>query len=190
MNDLYFSCDAELNGPVYGVNSILSFGCAVYDIDKNLVGTFERNFDEIENGQQDSDTMDFWKRNQQAYDVTRINTVPPEIGMKDFYDFIERFDKKKVFMGYPAAYDFGWINYYLLRYVGKSPFGHSNCVDLKSVAFSLLKKKSFNHVTKRNFPKRWFDDLPHTHVAIDDAIEQGAMGVNILREMYGLEKIS
>ncbi len=35
---------------------------------------------------------------------------------------------------------------------------------------------------KRNMPKRWFDDLPHTHKALDDAIGQGALFCNILAE--------
>ena len=29
-------------------------------------------------------------------------------------------------------------------------------------------------------PKKWFDPLPHTHKALDDAIEQGALFCNIL----------
>jgi hypothetical protein len=31
-------------------------------------------------------------------------------------------------------------------------------------------------------PKHWFDKLPHTHVALDDAIEQGALFCNMLKE--------
>jgi len=31
-------------------------------------------------------------------------------------------------------------------------------------------------------PRRWFDKLPHTHVALDDAIEQGALFCNMLAE--------
>jgi hypothetical protein len=31
-------------------------------------------------------------------------------------------------------------------------------------------------------PKHWFDQLPHTHIALDDAIEQGALFCNMLRE--------
>ena len=42
---------------------------------------------------------------------------------------------------------------------------------------------------KRTMPKHWFDDLPHTHVAIDDAIEQGAMFINMMRETRGMEPI-
>jgi hypothetical protein len=35
---------------------------------------------------------------------------------------------------------------------------------------------------KRNMPRSWFDDCPHTHVALDDAIEQGRMFCNMLTE--------
>ena len=31
-------------------------------------------------------------------------------------------------------------------------------------------------------PKEWFDDFPHTHVALDDAKEQGALFCNMLAE--------
>ncbi len=34
---------------------------------------------------------------------------------------------------------------------------------------------------KRNMPKKWFDALPHNHVALDDAIEQGALFCNMLK---------
>ncbi|NJM40318.1 MAG: hypothetical protein HC853_05915 [Anaerolineae bacterium] len=38
--------------------------------------------------------------------------------------------------------------------------------------------------TKPNMPKRWLDaGLPHTHTALDDAIEQGALFCNMLVEL-------
>jgi hypothetical protein len=40
----------------------------------------------------------------------------------------------------------------------------------------------YRESTKRNMPKRWFEDLPHTHVALDDAIGQGALFCNMLAE--------
>ena len=43
-------------------------------------------------------------------------------------------------------------------------------------------KKDYRHCAKRNFPKQWFDQLPHTHIALDDAIEQGALFCNMLKE--------
>jgi hypothetical protein len=43
-------------------------------------------------------------------------------------------------------------------------------------------KKDYRESTKRNMPKHWFDKLPHNHVALDDAIEQGALFCNMLKE--------
>ena len=42
-------------------------------------------------------------------------------------------------------------------------------------------KTTYRDSTKKQMPRAWFDDLPHTHVALDDAIEQGALFCNILR---------
>ncbi len=46
-------------------------------------------------------------------------------------------------------------------------------------------KKDYRSVTKWSMPKRWFDRPPHTHVALDDAIEQGALFCNMLAENRG-----
>jgi hypothetical protein len=43
-------------------------------------------------------------------------------------------------------------------------------------------KSNYRESTKRNMPKRWFDNFPHTHVALSDAIEQGALFCNMLKE--------
>jgi hypothetical protein len=38
----------------------------------------------------------------------------------------------------------------------------------------------YRGTTKNNMPKAWFDPLPHTHKALDDAIGQGALFCNML----------
>lgn len=40
----------------------------------------------------------------------------------------------------------------------------------------------YRESTKRSMPRRWFDDHPHTHVALDDALGQGALFCNMLAE--------
>jgi len=42
---------------------------------------------------------------------------------------------------------------------------------------------SYRKAIKPRLPKHWFDELPHTHVALDDAIEQGALFCNMLAEL-------
>jgi hypothetical protein len=43
-------------------------------------------------------------------------------------------------------------------------------------------KTDYRKSTKRAMPQRWFDQHPHTHVALDDAIEQGALFCNMLAD--------
>jgi hypothetical protein len=53
---------------------------------------------------------------------------------------------------------------------------------MKTLAMALL-KVGYRDSTKRQMPRHWFDDLPHTHLALDDAIEQGALFCNMLKEL-------
>jgi hypothetical protein len=85
-----------------------------------------------------------------------------------------------VFVAYPAGFDFLFVYWYLIRFAGESPFSFS-ALDVKTYAMALLRKE-YRQSVKRNMPKRWFDDLPHTHRALDDAIEQGALFCNMLAE--------
>lgn len=87
---------------------------------------------------------------------------------------------KPVFVAYPAGFDFTFVYWYLLRFTGESPFSHS-ALDIKSFAMAVM-KSDYRASTKRNMPKRWFDKLPHSHIALDDAIEQGALFCNMLKE--------
>ena len=45
-----------------------------------------------------------------------------------------------------------------------------------------LMKTEYRGSTKRAMPRRWFDPRRHTHIALDDAIEQGALFCNMLAE--------
>ena len=53
--------------------------------------------------------------------------------------------------------------------------------DTTSFAMAVL-KTDYRESTKDNMPKHWFDKLPHSHVALDDAVEQGALFCNMLKE--------
>jgi hypothetical protein len=56
-----------------------------------------------------------------------------------------------------------------------------SALDIKTYAMALLKGE-YRQSAKRNMPRHWFDPLPRTHHALDDAIEQGALFWNMLRE--------
>lgn len=125
--------------------------------------------------------MEWWKTQPQAWNACRENLQPPELAMPNYVQWLESIPGKPVFVAYPAAFDFMFVYWYLIRFAGKSPFSHS-ALDIKTLAMALL-KTGYRDASKRRMPRHWFDDLPHTHLALDDAIEQGALFCNMLQEL-------
>ena len=176
--EIYVSTDVEADGPIPGIYSLLSLGSAAYLPDKTLLGTFTVNLETLPSAIADPDTMDWWKTQPQAWNACRENLQSPEAAMKDYLAWLKRLPGKPVFVGYPAAYDFMFVYWYLIRFTGESPFSHS-ALDIKTYAMALL-RKPYRESTKRNMPRSWFDQIPHTHQSLDDAVEQGALFCNML----------
>ena len=116
----------------------------------------------------------------EAWAACRTRLEPPDQAMKRYVAWIRSLKADPVFVAYPAGFDFSFVNWYLIRFIGESPFRHS-ALDIKSFAMAVL-QTDYLKSTKRHMPKQWLDELPHTHVALDDAIEQGALFCNMLRE--------
>lgn len=183
--EIYVSTDIEADGPIPGPHSMLSFGSAAYLADKSLVSTFSANLETLPSATAHPDTMAFWAKNQEAWMATRKDCRLPEHAMPAYVGWLKALPGRPVFVGYPAAFDFMFVYWYLIRFAGESPFSHS-ALDIKTFAMALMKTK-YRDATKRNMPKRWFDQVPHTHVALDDAIEQGALFCNMLEELRGAD---
>jgi hypothetical protein len=178
--EIYVSTDVETDGPIPGPHSILSFASAAYAPDKTVVGTFARNLRTLEGAAPHPKTEAWWAAHPEAWAACRSDQREPLVAMREYFDWLRALPGKPVFLGYPAAYDFMFIYWYLMKFVGESPFSHS-ALDIKTFAMGLL-GSDYRDASKRNMPKRWFDDLPHTHVALDDALGQGALFCNMLAE--------
>lgn len=182
-NEWYCSVDIETNGPIPPNNSMLSLGAAAFSSDGKLIDTFSVNFDELKGSCANPDTMKWWEENKEAYDASRQNTVDPLKGITQFVEWVNAHEGKPVFVGYPATFDFSFVYYYMINFGLKSPFSFS-ALDIKTYAMAVMKSE-YRQSTKRNMPQRWFPNDPHTHVAVDDAIEQGKLFCNILKEHLG-----
>lgn len=159
---------------------MLSLGAAAFSSDGEMLGTFSVNLETMALAEENQDTMQWWSENQAAYDATRTNLKNPKVAMQEFVDWVSSFKGKPVFVGYPAGFDFLFVYYYLIHYLGKSPFSFS-ALDVKTYAMAVM-KTPYRESTKKNMPKRWFSDAPHTHVAVEDAIEQGKLFCAMLKE--------
>jgi 3' exoribonuclease, RNase T-like len=186
MNEIYVSTDVETDGPIPAINSMLSFGSAAYLADKTLVSTFTANLETLPDATGDPKTMDWWQTQPEAWEACRQNLQSPETAMKNYLAWLKGLPGKPVFVSYPVAFDFMFVYWYLIRFAGESPFSHS-ALAIKTYAMAVM-KKGYRDSVKRNMPHRWFDKLPHTHQALDDALEQGALFCNILKEHLNSSK--
>ncbi|MEY4562194.1 MAG: hypothetical protein RLZZ618_1471 [Pseudomonadota bacterium] len=178
--EIYVSTDVEADGPIPGPHSMLSFASAAFTAEGQLVSTFSANLAELDGAAGHPDTLAWWQKNPEAWQACRTDLQQPAPAMTAYVAWLKALPGKPVFVGYPAAYDFLFVYWYLIRFAGESPFSHS-ALDIKSYAMAVL-GRPYRSSTKQNMPKRWFSEAPHTHVALDDAIEQGRLFCNMLAE--------
>jgi hypothetical protein len=180
MKEIYVSTDIETDGPIPGPHSMLSFGSAAYTADKELVGTFAANLHTLAGATGHPETMAWWKTQPEAWAEHRRDLQEPADAMNSYIDWVKSLPGKPVFVAYPAGFDFLFMYWYMIRFVGESPFSFS-ALDIKTFAMATLGTE-YRNASKRNMPRRWFDDLPHSHKALDDAIGQGALFCNMLAD--------
>jgi hypothetical protein len=180
MQEIYVSTDVEADGPIPGPHSMISFGSAAFTAEGALVSTFSANLELLEGATGHPETMAWWSKHQEAWARARRALQTPAVAMQKYVAWLKELPGKPVFVGYPVAYDFLFVYWYLIRFVGESPFSHS-ALDIKTYAMAVLGLPYWES-TKSNMPKRWFSGSPHMHVALDDAIEQGQLFCKMLAE--------
>jgi 3' exoribonuclease, RNase T-like len=195
MSEVYISVDVETDGPIPGPNSMLSIGAAAFLADRRMLGTFSLNLETLEGAGGDPDTMRWWLTQPEAWAVCRKDLWPPERTMRSFSSWVgsmaaeaqameatakgEATAVQPVFVGYPAGFDFTWVYWYLIKFTGKSPFSFS-ALDIKTYAAAIL-GCDYRAVNKRAMGRFKEPGLKHTHVAVDDAIEQGYLFLNLMK---------
>ena len=213
MKEVYISIDVEADGPIPGVNSMLSLGAAAFirtPLPVNpecrthhyghrdekcicqgqpwqMLDTFSANLNQLEGATPFPATMDWWKTQPEAWAEATRDQQHPERAMWDFVQWVQKMAQHgaPVLVGYPVTYDFMFVYWYTVKFTGfPAPFGFQG-LDIKTLVMDRL-GCAFKHSAKRNMPQRWFKGAPkHTHKAVDDAIGQGVLLMNILTEYPG-----
>ncbi len=178
--ETYVSTDVETDGPIPGPHSMLSFGSAAFAADGKLLSTFEANLHTLPDAVGDPKTMDWWQTQPEAWAACRRDLREPTAAMAEYVAWVKGLPGRPVFVAYPAGFDFLFVYWYLMRFAGESPFSFS-ALDVKTFAMAVL-GCDYRAASKRNMPKRWFSDRPHTHKALDDALGQGELFCAMLAE--------
>jgi hypothetical protein len=189
MTEVYISVGIEADGPIPGPNSMLSIGAAAFLADRTMLGTFSMNLQVLDGAKPDPDTMNWWETQPEAWIACRKDAKDPMRVMVEFSIWVREMTvhaapdaellPQPVFVGYPAGFDFLFVYWYLIKFTGTSPFSFS-ALDIKSYAMAVL-NMPYRSINKRALGRFMEPDLQHTHVAVDDAVEQGYLFLNLLK---------
>lgn len=180
VDEIYISTDVETDGPIPGPFSMLSLGSAAFQADKTLLSVFSANLETLPGATSDPRTMAWWQLHPEAWTACRRDLEEPAAAMARYITWLRSLPGRPVFVAYPAGFDFTFVYWYLMRFAGECPFSHS-ALDIKSYAMAVL-RLDFSDTTKRHMPRHWFDSRRHTHLALEDAIEQGMLFCNMLAD--------
>ena len=183
--EVYFSADVETDGPIPGPYSMLSFAIVLagyYDGEEfirpsNYNTSFYRELKPISESFQE----EALQVNGLDRDDLIINGADPSLVMEDAYSWVLNVSKvaSPVFVAYPLSFDWSWLYWYFYKFSEKgSPFGYSQCYDIKT-AVAVKSGMMISEASRSRLPNYLLPNRPHTHHALDDAIEQAEIFANV-----------
>lgn len=182
--EIYISADIETDGPVPGTFSMLSFGlAAVATYDGESVTRLDarahaRYWELVPVGERfDADALAV---NGLDRDRLKETGQDPTEAMCSAARWVDRIavGYRPVLVAYPVAFDWMFLHWYFESFAGSSPFGHGSCVDIRSLYMGAA-GVAFAESSKKHLPDELQSRTAHTHHALEDAIEQGQLFVNI-----------
>jgi len=186
-SDLYISGDIEADGPIPGRYSMLAFGLA-------LAGTFDgETFEPLDpaaktfyaelrpisdNYDEDALKVSHLDRNE----LLRRGRPAPE-AMTEASEWVrhQAAGRRPVFVGFPAAFDWMFLYWYFVNFSAtRTPFDFSACLDMKTM-YQQKARVVTAEAGLDDLPDVLRSHRPHTHNALDDAVEQADIFVRLFQ---------
>lgn len=177
VRDVYFSADVETDGPIPGEFSLLSFALVYagqYDgrsFEKPAM--YETAFETTLRPISERFEPEALAVNGLDRERLKVEGRDPETAMREAAEWIRAHAAggTPVLVAYPLSFDWSWLYWYFVRFTGASPFNHSRCFDLKT-AIAVRGHRPVVESGHDKLPAALASAMPHTHRALDDAIEQ------------------
>ena len=174
--DLYFSADVETDGPIPGPYSMLSFGIAVAgSFDGQTFRRPEKRETFYRELRPISESWEPKALEVSGLDRARLQAEghDPASAMREASAWIASVTEgaEPVLVAYPLSFDWTWLYWYFIHFTQHSPFGHSRCLDIKTL-YATKARSCIAGAGRAGLPAHLLPDLPHTHNALDDALEQ------------------
>jgi len=174
-NEIYFCVDVETAGPIPVDYSLLSIGaCKVFQPEYSFYIEIKPVNENI--------TPESAGIHKLSLERLAIEGVSPASAMQRFEEWIKTQvppGKIPVFVAFNAAFDWMFVNYYFVHYLGHNPFGHA-ALDIKAYYMGQTgvpwSETSWRYISSQAEEK---DAL--THHALQDALDQARLFQKYLR---------
>ena len=84
-------------------------------------------------------TMEFWSKQPRAWEELQKERQAPGRVMHQYFEWLQTLctdpDATLVFVAYPAVFDFAYVHWYLIHFVGVDPFGFSGETQIMFLLF-------------------------------------------------------
>jgi DNA polymerase III epsilon subunit-like protein len=173
----FISVDVEASGSVPPTYSMLSVGACLVDNDSV---TFRRLLRPIS---KNADPKALSVSRFSMDDLEKVG-VDPRHAMREFADWVteKAAGRTAVFVGLNAAFDWAFVNYYFVTYVGTNPFGFAP-LDIKAY-YAGASGADWMDARSSRMTEHLGAKKKSTHDALDDAIAQAEL-FRLTREKLG-----
>lgn len=176
--EAYICVDVETSGPIPGDYSMLSIGaCTVFD----PMATFYIEIKPI-NANFTAESINV---HQLSMEHLMAEGSEPVEAMERFEKWLKGatpVGKQAVFVAFNAAFDWMFVNYYFMHYIGHNPFGHA-ALDIKALYMGMA-DVPWSQTSWRYIIPEYTEAEQLTHHALQDALDQAKLFKKIIHEMH------
>lgn len=127
-NEVFISVDVETAGPIPGEFSLLSIGaCCIDDPEQTFLCDLKPT-----SKRADPEALRVTGMSLEQLEQDGVEPMEAMARFQDWIASVSGADRTPVFVGFNAAFDWSFINYYFHRYLGTNPFGFA-ALDIKSL---------------------------------------------------------
>jgi len=167
--EIFISVDVEAAGPIPGEYSLLTIGaCNIADAEQTFYCELKPTTRNADPSALEVTKLSLDKLDQEGLD--------PAEAMRQFLAWVDRIvgeNGTPVFVGFNAAFDWSFINYYFHRYIGKNPFGFA-ALDIKSLYMG-AERTTWSQTRSSQIANTLHPKLNGDHNALHDAQYQAEL---------------
>lgn len=179
----YISVDVEASGPIPGEYSMLSIGaCLVRDIHEGFYAELRPISDRY--------VSEALEVSGLSLPRLREHGIDPQETMASLRDWIKNVcaDRRPVFVGFNASFDWSFVNWYFHVFLKENPFGIGG-VDIKAYYMGLAGSE-WGDTTSSKLPSAFQSSRSQTHHALEDAQAQAEIFKKLLEVPLGNREIT